>query len=281
MTTTKRVPILPTLMTLGNAFCGFTAIDYALRAGADPPRFYHWIGWSGGLILLAMVFDALDGKVARLAHATSDLGRELDSLCDVISFGVAPAVIVKTLATYQNYLPRLGFAASALFVMCAALRLARFNIETDAAEESHWYFKGLPSPAAAGFIAALAVNISAVRMPVVAPHEFPRIANALSMIMDGFLAAVPYVALALALLMISRIRYVHVLNKMLRGQEPLDYLVKLILLAILAVLTWPFSLPLLIGGYVFSGLVLWIEEMIFRKAPAGANVPPPARDHDR
>ena len=110
--TPKRVPILPTLVTLGNAFCGFTAIDYAMGgAGADLHRFYHWIGWSGGMILLAMVFDALDGKVARLAHATSDLGRELDSLCDVISFGVAPAVIVKTLAAYQNYLPRLGWAA--------------------------------------------------------------------------------------------------------------------------------------------------------------------------
>jgi CDP-diacylglycerol--serine O-phosphatidyltransferase len=281
MTTTKRVPILPTLVTLGNAFCGFAAIDYATRAAADPSRFYHWIGWSGGLILLAMVFDALDGKVARLAHATSDMGRELDSLCDVISFGVAPAVIVKTLAAYQNYLPRLGWAASALFVMCAALRLARFNVETDDAEEAHWYFKGLPSPAAAGFIAALAVNISEIRVAAGAAHEFAGVARALLPIMDGFLAAVPFVALVLALLMISRIRYVHVLNKLLRGQEPLDYLVKLILVAILTVLTWPFSLPLLIGGYVFSGLVLWIKEMIFRKAPAGANLPPPAKDHDR
>jgi multisubunit Na+/H+ antiporter MnhG subunit len=66
---------------------------------------------------------------------------------------------------------------------------------------------------------------------------------------------------------------------MLRGQEPLDYLVKLILLAILAVLTWPFSLALVIGGYVFSGIVLWIKEMIFRKAPVAANVPP-TKDHD-
>jgi len=272
--TKKRVPILPTLVTLGNAFCGFAAIDYAIRAGTDLPRFYHWIGWSGGLILLAMVFDALDGKVARLAHATSDLGRELDSLCDVISFGVAPAVIVKTLSAYQNYLPRLGWAAAVLFVMCAALRLARFNIETEAAEESHWYFKGLPSPAAAGFIAALAVNISEIRVAGHAAHEFAAVNRALLPIMDGLLAAVPFVALVLALLMISRIRYVHVLNKLLRGQEPLDYLVKLILLAILAVLTWPYSLPLLIGGYVLSGLVLWIKEMVFRRMPAAAKGPP-------
>jgi len=277
--TTKRVPILPTLVTLGNAFCGFTAIDYAMRAGADLHRFYHWIGWSGAMILVAMVFDALDGKVARLAHATSDLGRELDSLCDVISFGVAPAVIVKTMAAYQNYLPRLGWTAGVLFVMCAALRLARFNIETEAAEESHWYFKGLPSPAAAGFIAALAVNFSEIRLAAGAAHEFAAVARALLPIMDGLLAAVPFVALVLALLMISRVRYVHVLNKMLRGQEPLDYLVKLILLAILAVLTWPFSLALVIGGYVFSGIVLWIKEMVFRKAPAAANVPP-TKDRD-
>ena len=102
-----------------------------------------------------------------------------------------------------------------------------------------------------------------------AAHEFAVVARALLPVMDGLLAAVPFVALALALLMISRVRYVHVLNKMLRGQEPLDYLVKLILVVILTVLTWPFSLPLLIGGYIFSGLVLWIKELVF-KAPAAA-----------
>jgi phosphatidylserine synthase len=93
--------------------------------------------------------------------------------------------------------------------------------------------------------------------------------------MDGLLAAVPYVALVLALLMISRVRYVHVMNKMLRGQEPLDYLVKLILMAFLAVLTWPFSLALFIGGYVFYGIVLWIKDMVFRTAPAVVKEPPP------
>jgi CDP-diacylglycerol--serine O-phosphatidyltransferase len=273
--TKKRVPILPTLVTLGNAFCGFAAIEYAIRASTEHPRFYHWIGWSGGMILLAMVFDALDGKVARLAHATSDLGRELDSLCDVISFGVAPAVIVRTLAVYQNYLPRMAWAASVFFVMCAALRLARFNVETDAAEESHWYFKGLPSPAAAGFIAALAVNFSEIEAAAGGAHEFAVVAKALQPVMDGLVAAVPFVALVLALLMISRVRYVHVLNKMLRGQEPLDYLVKLILLAVLAVLTRPFSLLLVIGGYIFFGIVLWIKEMIYRRVPGAASGPPP------
>jgi len=270
----KRVPILPTLVTLGNAFCGFLAISYVVQAGADPQMFDHCIRWAGGLILFAMVFDALDGKVARLAHATSNFGAELDSLCDVISFGVAPALIVKVLATHQNYpQARVASAASLLFVMCAALRLARFNIETDASEESHWYFKGLPSPAAAGLIAAIAVNISEVREQARLAHEFAAVAKQLIPVMDGLLCAAPYVAIVLALLMISRIRYVHVMNKLLRGQEPLDYLVKIILLAILAVLTWPFSLPLVLGGYVLSGIVIWLKELIFARVPASVKPP--------
>lgn len=269
----KRIPVLPTLITLGNAFCGFLSISYAMKAmvaQGDPALFNKYMQLAGWLIFCAMVFDALDGKVARLANATSNFGAELDSLCDVISFGVAPAVIVMVIAAQQHFLPRLAVAAGLLYMMCAALRLARFNIETEAAEESHWYFKGLPSPAAAAFIAGLTINIFEIyelRDEVRGEHEMAVLAKALAPIMDGLLWVMPFVAIILGLLMISRIRYIHVMNKLLKGQEPLDYLVKLIVVVILAVLTRPFSLALLVGVYVLSGIVIWCKELIYSRLP--------------
>jgi CDP-diacylglycerol--serine O-phosphatidyltransferase len=263
----KRVPILPTLVTLGNAFCGFTAITYILRAQASPEMFGQNIRWAGWLILAAMVFDALDGKVARLARATSDFGAELDSLCDIVSFGVAPALIVTVLAAEQQYLPRFGWAAAVFYVMCTALRLARFNVETDESEEAHQYFKGLPSPAAAGFIAAMAISIYKLREEAEAPHEFAGVARALAPYLDSLLYVIPYVALTLGILMICNVRYIHVMNRMLRGQEPLDYLVKLMLVIVLIVLTQPFSLPLLVGVYIASGLVNWAKEQVVTRLP--------------
>ena len=264
----KRIPILPTLITLGNACCGFLAISYVLKAQADPAKFAQWIGWAGWLIFFAMVCDALDGKVARLSRGTSDFGAELDSLCDVISFGVAPALIIKALAGRQEFLPRFAWATSILFMMCAALRLARYNVETDESEEAHMYFKGLPAPAAAGFIAAMTILFWELRAGAGVSHEFAGLARALSPVMDSLLYAMPFVAIVLALLMISRIPYVHVLNKLLRGQEPLDYLVKLLLGVIFVVLTKPFSLPLLFGAYILAGIVGWIKNQLFARLPA-------------
>ena len=109
----RRFPILPTLVTLGNAFCGFLAINYILKAHATPEKFGQYIGWAGWMIVAAMLFDAFDGKVARLAGRTSRFGAELDSLCDMISFGLAPAMIVHAIALRQGFLPRMGWASAA------------------------------------------------------------------------------------------------------------------------------------------------------------------------
>jgi len=273
----KRIPILPTLVTLGNAFCGFLAIGYVLKAQAGPDEaFGPHIAWAGWLILFAMIFDALDGKLARLARKTSDFGAELDSLCDVISFGVAPALIVKALASQQNFLPRVGWATSILFVMCAALRLARFNVETDASEESHFYFRGLPSPAAAGFIAAMTIMFYEIREQAGTNEQLAWLARAVEPVMDSLLYVMPVVAVVLAILMISNIRYSHVLNELLCGREPLDYLVKLILVAIFVMLTKPFSLPIVVGIYILSGPVVWAKQQVFTRLPGRirSNQPP-------
>jgi len=264
----KRVPILPTLLTLGNLVCGFLSISYVLRAQTDAAQFAQHIVWAGWWIFFAMIFDALDGKVARMSSRTSDFGAELDSLCDIVSFGVAPAMIVRALAAQQHFLPRLALATSILFVVCAALRLARFNVETEETEDAHIYFKGLPTPAAAGFIAAMTIMFYGIRGETGAGREFAWLARGIEPIIDSLLYVMPYVAVVLAMLMISNIRYTHILNKLLRGQEPIHYVVNVIIVAIFVVVTKPFSMPVVVGAYVLSGIIGAIKRQFFNRVPA-------------
>ena len=136
----RGVYLLPSLLTMGNMFCGYACVVYAMRgeyATAAP-----FIGF-------AVVLDMLDGRIARMTGTTSDFGVQLDSLADLISFGMAPAV----LAFQWGLLPlgRIGWAVGFMYLTAAALRLARFNIQTNTDKR---YFIGLPSPAAAALVAA-------------------------------------------------------------------------------------------------------------------------------
>src|SRR6476646_1516856 len=151
----RTVAVLPTLFTLGNLVCGFFAIVVAARIEKptsveipmsekigmiSPVRIFgdlnsgdpnHNVMLSGWLIFLAMIFDALDGHVARLSKVSSDFGAQLDSLCDVITFGVAPAFLLVKMCPRATFLhPSQVWLIAASFAACAALRLARFNAET-------------------------------------------------------------------------------------------------------------------------------------------------------
>ncbi|MGZ3570120.1 MAG: CDP-diacylglycerol--serine O-phosphatidyltransferase, partial [Thermodesulfobacteriota bacterium] len=130
----RGIYILPNLFTTGNLFCGFWAIVSV---------FHEKFEYAAYAILLATVFDALDGKVARLSGAMSKFGVQYDSLADLISFGVAPALLAFAWAL-RPY-GRFGWLAAFLFVVCGALRLARFNVQSSSGEVK--YFKGLPIPA--------------------------------------------------------------------------------------------------------------------------------------
>ncbi len=136
----RQILILPSLLTTGNLFCGFFALVSAVEG--------HF-GRASIAILVAIVFDILDGRIARYTNTTSRFGLEYDSLCDLVSFGTAPAILVYTYAlkSYGRY----GWLAAFLYVATAALRLAKFNIQS--AKERN-YFSGLPSPGAAGLIAS-------------------------------------------------------------------------------------------------------------------------------
>lgn len=163
---------LPTLFTSGNIFLGFVAIVQAFEGAlqinnanyGDNPHF----SLAAKALGFAVFFDGLDGRIARMTNTTSDFGRELDSLADVITFGIAPAVLAFVWGVLfaagtggqQTQLMRAGYLVAFFYLLCGAVRLARFNIQANpspktAARPDRRYFVGMPIPAAAGFIAAV------------------------------------------------------------------------------------------------------------------------------
>ena len=137
----RGIYILPNLFTTMNIFCGFYAVIAAVNGATNAAAI---------AILVAAIFDALDGKIARATHTTSRFGVEYDSLADLISFGLAPGLMIYLWALKP--LGRLGWLAAFLFMVCGALRLARFNTQVDSVKSD--YFVGLPIPAAACMLAA-------------------------------------------------------------------------------------------------------------------------------
>ena len=154
--------ILPALFTLANLMCGFLAIILA---------FYNSMHAASAMIMLSVLFDTLDGRIARKLKADSDFGKELDSLSDIVSFGLAPAILVYFFV-FHIYLPFWGIWVSAFFVLCGAVRLARFNTlpHTD-------YFIGLPITFAGGFVAFL----------LLFSNTLPTLSYLLVMVILGFL----------------------------------------------------------------------------------------------
>lgn len=235
----QATAILPSLATVLNGLSGFGAIHYAskLALGDNSPQAMINLMIACGLIGLAMVFDMLDGRLARMTRRTSDFGAQLDSLCDVISFGLAPAflmlhAVVALLRDPQTALPyainteRLVWCVAAVYLACATLRLARFNVENEPDESAHMNFKGLPSPGAAACVVAW-VLLYAWHAPL---------EGAASITMAIVL---PAVTLICGLLMVSRFRYGHIVNQYIRGKRPFAYLVRVVVILV-AMLMWPF-----------------------------------------
>lgn len=148
----RKIYIIPNLVTTANLYCGFSSITSAIH------RDFQSAAW---FIVAAAVFDALDGRVARMAKATSKFGVEYDSLSDLVSFGMAPALLLYTWALEP--FGRLGSLASFLYACCAALRLARFNVNTETVSKA--YFQGVASPIAAGSIATFAIFHASTGLP--------------------------------------------------------------------------------------------------------------------
>ncbi|MEX0716032.1 MAG: phosphatidylcholine/phosphatidylserine synthase [Planctomycetaceae bacterium] len=271
--------VLPTLLTLGNSACGFGAITFAARVAPEPgPGDEFELLIAGLLIFLAMVFDALDGSAARWSGHTSDFGAQLDSLCDAISFGVAPAFLMLRMMRFDYGLARFGDEALAfpfeypsrllwvvgmLFVACALLRLARFNVETEE-DDSHEFFSGLPSPAAAGTVASFAIAHRGVWEFIgeTAKETPPDWLYATMKVVVPMLEfALPLVTLAVACLMVSRIRFPHLVNHLLRGQRNRRHLIQLVFALAAAFVAWRIALLIICCWYAFASPVraVWSE----------------------
>jgi len=205
---------------------------------------------SGYMILVAMIADMLDGRLARRVKSTSSFGGQLDSLCEIISFGVAPAylmlnVLENELASIglsdETFLQRFVWLSAAAYISCAAIRLARFNVENEEDESAHMSFMGLPTPAAAGVIVSLIIF-----------HQETIPAFAI-------ICALPFFALGISILMVSRIRYPHILNQYLRGRKPFAYLIRvLLLLAIVFVMKIQTALVLIFCGFAANSFMKWL-----------------------
>ncbi len=250
----KGAAILPSLFTIGNLFLGFSAIIHALRLDFES---------AAQLIVVAVIFDMLDGRIARMTGTTSEFGAQLDSLSDIVSFGVAPAIIA-----YQWGLATLhrSFLAAFFFVMCAAIRLARFNVQRKVVDGR--YFVGLPSPAAAGFV-----------ISIVYFHPEP-LTDRLGALFAMMLLVVG------AFLMVSTLRYWSFKTFDLRSRR--SYFAMVGIAALLALIATEPAWALLAWscGYTASGPVAYLIGILRRKGDGGSTpspdvptpAPPPAVD---
>ncbi|HZE99457.1 MAG TPA: CDP-diacylglycerol--serine O-phosphatidyltransferase [Planctomycetota bacterium] len=249
----RSIALLPTLITLGNGVCGVVAIfktgQYMATGNEKTAQAAAW------LILAAMIFDALDGFVARLTRTASSFGAQLDSLCDLITFGVAPGFLTYAMTRTEvadSIWARPFQAICVLYSMCALIRLARFTVETTPDESAHREFTGLPSPAAAGVMAA------AVLPTVVLDQNFPVLVRIIH-------AGLPGLALATGILMVSRVKYDHVVNRVLKGKRPFITLVEVALVIALFSVLREFAFFIAFFGYAVTGPLLWLKKHLFRR----------------
>ncbi|HPF37104.1 MAG TPA: phosphatidylcholine/phosphatidylserine synthase [Phycisphaerae bacterium] len=263
----KTVGVLPSLATLGNLTCGLGAIYLCMLAaqaaaspvadsGTEPTKvialFSTYLSAAACFLILGMFFDAIDGRLARLARKTSEFGAQLDSLADIVSFGVAPACLVLMIAKpaifsemvdltrLERAYWRAEWVMAAIYVCCTAMRLARFNVENEEDESAHMDFRGLPSPGAAGAI------IAAVLLH---EHLLPVIIHAKTIVIIERL--MPPFALVLGLLMVSPFRYPHMVNAILRGRRPFWQVVSIVIILLIALVVDP-EITLAIGTATYA-----------------------------
>ena len=222
----RGIYLLPNLFTTAGIFAGFYAIVAALQGVFD---------LAAMAIFIAMLLDGLDGPIARLTNTESEFGAQYDSLSDMVSFGIAPALVVYSWGLAP--LGKLGWIATFFFVAATAMRLARFNTQEDKC-----FFYGIPSPAAAGMIASIVWVIDLFNFELV---------SWLSWLIAG-------ITVVVALLMVSNIRYYSPKQLDLKGKIP--FLGLLVFLVLLVAIAWqpPIMLLILFSLYTLSGMVVTI-----------------------
>jgi len=260
----RSLAFVPTLITLGNLLCGFAAIHFGLRAmydlgaGVSPGQTItlhkqalenmlpSFLSIGASLVILGMILDCFDGLIARVTRSTTNFGGQLDSLADVVTFGVAPATLMVAFMTKElagdsivpspisgHALGRLTWVSAAVYVAFTAVRLARYNVEHAKADFDHRVFRGLPSPGAAAIMVAL---ILIQDQPLGA------------VLRRAIVSATPFIAMGIAFLMVSRIPYRRFHRAYLLGRQPFGQF--LIVMLVVAVF-------LAFKAETFLVLVLW------------------------
>ncbi len=256
----RSLSIIPSLFTIGNIFCGYYSVISTLRGNWD---------YAAILVGVGYILDGLDGRIARLTKTASDFGVQLDSLADVITFGVAPAVLAFSWGfgasegiegSVAKHVHQLGSLASFAFVVCGALRLARFNLQAKKPPEasSKRYFVGLPIPAAAGMLVAVV-------------HFFKT-----PTLMIGSALLWSFLILLLAFLMISTVRYSSFKEFDVKKARPS---LALFVTAMLISLIYLYSEVMLLSMatiYVGSGLVGNLVQTVRRFLPSSVTRSEPA-----
>lgn len=252
----RGVYIIPTSLTILNVFFGFRAMLYCLRAynEASPEVAAQQFQLACWCLAIAAVFDTFDGLVARAMNATSEFGKEYDSLADVVTFGTAPAILVYTWGLHLW--GRLGAGIAFLFLVAGSLRLARFNIIT--AKSDHRYFVGLPIPAGALTLAAI---INYAPQPVTDKN---------------FALVMLIVTACLAFAMVSTVKYRSQKYASLQKERSFMYILLLALFLVI-VYRWPAqTLFLFFVAYVSSGPLMKLWSIAFPSRTA----PPPAEPQE-
>ncbi len=238
--------VLPTLLTLGNGVCGMASIAVATSALLDWTN-EQQLFVAGLLIFGGMLFDALDGSAARMTGQSSEFGAQLDSLCDAITFGAAPAVLVWRFSDLMAH--RVTWAIGVIFALCVLIRLARFNVETGE-EDSHDGFDGLPSPAAAGTIAAFTIAMPRLESLTHVGHR-PWVRNTAEWALTISESFVPLLAILLAYLMVSRFTYPHIVQQWIRGRRSPNQIGQALFAVGGLVVLHELALPLVFCCYAF------------------------------
>lgn len=251
---------LPTLFTSANILLGFISVlkafEGALKVRAGDPAFHQDFQTAARAIGFAVFFDGLDGRIARITNTTSDFGRELDSIADVVTFGIAPAIlayvwgVMSAGGSYQ--LSRAGYSVAFFFLLCGAVRLARFNVQAVSPKPDSRYFVGMPIPAAAGFVAAT-VHVNTQPLESISWSI-------------GWLCVLAIIGL----LMVSTWRYPSF--KQLNIAKPRTPLLVLLMgVLVFAIIEW--SQPVLMAlasAYVLSGIIIRAGSFVRRRRRARA-----------
>ncbi len=259
-TRASRIYLLPNLMTAGNLFCGFVAVIKCIQAqtagmlGNEEIAALYYTH-AVGFILVAVIFDALDGRLARLGGRESLFGKEFDSIADIVSFGIAPALMVFFLILSPTdeypFFQRIGWFIGFVYLLCAAVRLSRFNVITHPAVFSRSRdnptknFIGLPVPAAAGTIASLVFFLNS--------HELQR----LSIIL-------PVLMLLIAYLMVSSIHYPSFKEIDWNTKARFRTFILIFAIGVMLFLWRENGLVLLFLGYIFYGIYGHIKRRSIR-----------------